>query len=137
MRRISASAFVIALLASWLITSDIHGQAPTPAPTAPVNAPRYGDYDAAEIRILTPGVVFASGLPDLAAAYTKETGKKIGIVTVGMGTIVDEMGKRNPAPDIIILPFQLMTTYSLDGGVMPGTMLPLGRNRMGLAVKAG
>jgi molybdate transport system substrate-binding protein len=135
MRRISASAFVIALLASWLITSDIHGQGQKP--TAPVNAPSYGDYDAGEIRILTPGVVFASGLPDLAAAFTKETGKKIGIVTVGMGTIVDEMGKRNPAPDIIILPFQLMTTYSLEGGVMPGTMLPLGRNRMGLAVKAG
>jgi molybdate transport system substrate-binding protein len=138
MRRISASAFAIALIASWLITSDIHGQGQKPpAPTAPVNAPRYGDYDAAEIRILTPGVVFASGLPDLAAAFTKDTGKKIGIVTVGMGTIVDEMGKRNPPPDIIILPFQLMTTYSLEGGVMPGTMLPLGRNRMGLAVKAG
>ena len=88
MRRISASAFVIALLASWLITADIHGQGQKPqAPTAPVNAPRYGDYDAAEIRILTPGVVFASGLPDLAEAYTKQTGKKIGIVTVGMGTI--------------------------------------------------
>jgi len=138
MRRISASAFVIALLASWLITSDIQGQGQKPqAPTAPVNAPRYGDYDAAEIRILTPGVVFASGLPDLAEAYTKQTGKKIGIVTVGMGTIVDEMGKKNPPPDIIILPFQLMTTYSLEGGVMPGTTLPLGRNRMGLAVKAG
>ena len=135
MRRISASAFVIALLASWLITADIHGQGQ--APTAPVNAPRYGDYDAAEIRILTPGVVFASGLPDLAEAYTKQTGKKIGVITVGMGTIVDEMGKKNPPPDIIILPFQLMTTYSLEGGVMPGTMLPLGRNRMGLAVKAG
>jgi len=138
MRRISASAFVIALLASWLITSDIQGQGQKPqAPTAPVNAPRYGDYDAAEIRILTPGVVFASGLPDLAEAYTKQTGKKIGVITVGMGTIVDEMGKKNPPPDIIILPFQLMTTYSLEGGVMPGTTLPLGRNRMGLAVKAG
>ena len=138
MRRISTSAFAIALLAFWLITPDLRGQGQTPpAPTAPVNAPAYGDYDAAAIRILTPGVVFASGLPDLAAAFTKETGKKIGIVTVGMGTIVAEMGKRNPPPDVIILPFQLMTTYSLEGGVMPGTILPLGRNRMGLAVKAG
>ena len=138
MRRISISAFAIAMLASWLVTSDVRGQGQKPpAPTAPVNSPTFGDYDAADIRILTPGVVFASGLPDLAAAFTKETGKKIGIVTVGMGTIVDEMGKRNPPPDVIILPFQLMTTLSLDGGVTPGTMMPLGRNRMGLAVRAG
>jgi molybdate transport system substrate-binding protein len=138
MRRISASAFVIALLASWLITSDVRGQGQKPpAPTAPVNAPTAGEYDTADIRILTPGVVFASGLPDLAAAFTKETGKKVGIVTVGMGTIVEEMGKRTPPPDVIVLPFQLMTTLSLEGGVMPGTMTPLGRNRMGLAVKAG
>ena len=138
MRRLLASAFVIALLASWPIARDVRGQGQKPtAPTAPVNAPSYGEYDPADIRILTPGVVFASGLPDLAAAFTKETGKKIGIVTVGMGTIVDEMGKRNPPPDVIVLPFQLMTTLSLEGGVMPGTMLPLGRNRMGLAVRAG
>ena len=138
MRRLLASAFAIALLASWPIASDVRGQGQKPtAPTAPVNSPSYGEYDPADIRILTPGVVFASGLPDLAAAFTKETGKKIGIVTVGMGTIVDEMGKRNPPPDVIVLPFQLMTTLSLEGGVMPGTMLPLGRNRMGLAVRAG
>ena len=54
-----------------------------------------------------------------------------------MGTIVEEMTKRTPPPDVIVLPFQLMTTLSLDGGVMPGTMTPLGRNRMGLAVRAG
>src|SRR5262249_38628200 len=75
--------------------------------------------------------------PDLAAEFTKQSGKKIGINVVGMGTIVDEMGKRNPPPDVIILPFQLMNTYSLDGGVKAGTTIPLGRNRMGLAVKAG
>ena len=30
-----------------------------------------------------------------------------------------------------------MNSLALEGGVMPGTMTPLGRNRMGLAVKAG
>jgi molybdate transport system substrate-binding protein len=137
MSRISASAFAVAL-ASWLITSDVYGQGQRPpAPTAPVNAPTDGDYATADIRVLTPGVVFSSGMPELAAEFTKQTGKKVGINVVGMGTIVDEMGKRNPPPDVIVLPFQLMNAYSLEGGVMPGTTLPLGRNRMGLAVKAG
>src|SRR5215210_6179526 len=104
MPRIFTSAFAIALVTVSIVVSNVHGQGQKPqAPTAPVNAPTYGEYDAGDIRILTPGVVFASGLPDLAAAFTKETGKKIGIVTVGMGTIVDEMGKRNPPPDVIIL----------------------------------
>ena len=91
----------------------------------------------ADIRVLTPGVVFSSGLPDIGAAFAKETGKTVGINTVGMGTIVEEIGKRTPPPDMIVLPFQLMTTLALEGGVVPGTMTPLGRNRMGLAVKAG
>jgi len=102
-----------------------------------VFAPTTGEYATADIRVITPGVVFASGLPDIAAAFTKETGKKVGIVVVGMGTIVEEMTKKTPPPDVIVLPFQLMTTLSLDGGVAPGTFNPLGRTRMGLAVRAG
>jgi molybdate transport system substrate-binding protein len=102
-----------------------------------VFSPTAGDYATADIRVLTPGVVFASGLPDIAAAFTKETGKKVGITVVGMGTIVDEMKKKTPPPDVIVLPFQLMTSLALEGGVAPGTFTPLGRNRMGLAVRAG
>jgi molybdate transport system substrate-binding protein len=132
-RRIHVIALAVAAAASWLVASDVRGQ----AQSAPVFSPTSGDYATADIRVLTPGVVFASGMPDIAAAFTKETGKKVGIVVVGMGTIVDEMTKRTPPPDVIVLPFQLMTTLSLDGGVTPGTFTPLGRNRMGLAVRAG
>jgi molybdate transport system substrate-binding protein len=96
-----------------------------------------GDYATADVRVITPGVVFSSGLPDIAAGFTKDTGKKVGIVVVGMGTIVEEMKKRTPPPDMIVLPFQLMTTLALEGGIAPGTFTPLGRNRMGLAVRAG
>ncbi len=121
-------------LAALVISSTVRGQAQN-APA--VFAPNAGDYATASIRVLTPGVVFSSGLPDIAAAFAKETGKSVGINTVGMGTIVEEMSKRTPPPDVIVLPFQLMTTFALEGGVMPGTMTPLGRNRMGLAVRAG
>jgi molybdate transport system substrate-binding protein len=133
-RRIHMSALAIAFVASWLIASESRGQGQS-APA--VFAPTAGDYATADIRVITPGVVFASGLPDLAAAFTKETGTKVGIVVVGMGTIVEEMTKKTPPPDVIVLPFQLMTTLSLDGGVAPGTFSPLGRTRMGLAVRAG
>jgi molybdate transport system substrate-binding protein len=130
MRRFHVMAF--AVVATCVIGSRVDGQ----APAAPVFAPTTGDYATADIRVLTPGVVFSSGLPDIAAAFAKETGKKVGINTVGMGTIVQEMTTRTPPPDVIVLPFQLMTTLALEGGVM-GQFTPLGRNRMGLAVKAG
>ena len=133
MHRTHMSALAIGSLAFWLAGSArTEGQNPPAAPT-----PTAGDYATADIRVITPGVVFSSGLPDIAAEFTKATGKKVGIATVGMGTIVEEMKKRTPPPDVIVLPFQLMTTLSLDGGVAAGTFTPLGRNRMGLAVRAG
>jgi molybdate transport system substrate-binding protein len=133
-RRIHGFALALASVVSWQVAFEARdeGQA-----AAPVSAPTSGDYATADIRVITPGVVFSSGLPDIAAGFTKETGKTVGIATVGMGTIVEEMTKRTPPPDVIVLPFQLMTTLSLDGGVAPGTFTPLGRNRMGLAVRAG
>jgi molybdate transport system substrate-binding protein len=133
-RRIHVFVLGIVVFACWLGASDARGQRQT-APV--VNSPTSGDYATADIRVLTPGVVFASGMPDLAGAFTKQTGKKVGINVVGMGTIVEEMTKKTPPPDVIVLPFQLMTTLMLDGGVVPGTLSPLGRTRMGLAVRAG
>jgi molybdate transport system substrate-binding protein len=141
MRRLHAFTFRwhsplgLSLAALFLTAAAVAAQGQKPA--APVVTPTSGDYEKAQLRVLTPGVVFMSGLPDLAAQFSKQIGKTVGINTVGMGTIVEEMGKRTPPPDMIVLPFQLMNSYALEGGVMPGTMVPLGRNRMGLAVKAG
>jgi molybdate transport system substrate-binding protein len=92
---------------------------------------------AADIRVISPGVVYNAGLLDLAAAYTKETGTKVTVTSSGMGRIVNDIKTLTPAPDVIMLPFELMSTLSLDGGVTPGTFTPLGRSEMGLAVPAG
>lgn len=92
---------------------------------------------AAEIRVIAPGVIYNAGLQDLAAAYTKETGTKVTIVTSGMGKIVSDIQTLQPPVDVINLPFELMSTLSLDGGVKPGSFMPLGRSEMGLAVRAG
>src|ERR1051325_10914775 len=75
-------------------------------------------YAAADIRVMAPGVVYNAGLLDLADAYTKETGKKVAVTSVGMGTIVNAVKNNNPPADVIMLPFELMSTLSLDGGVV-------------------
>jgi molybdate transport system substrate-binding protein len=109
-------------------------QAAAPSPEAQERAARYA---AADIRVISPGVVHDAGLLDLAAAYTKQTGKKVAVTLVGMGTIVNAIQTTSPPADVIMLPFELMSTLALDGGVVPGTFTPLGRSPMGLAVRAG
>src|SRR6266852_1440153 len=142
MRRIHVSALAVALLMPLLIAAQ-EPAAPAPgrgqgkgaqSPQAQEAAARYA---AADIRVMVPGVVYNAGLLDLAAAYTKETGKKVAVPLVGMGGIVNAVKTANPPADVITLPFELMSTLSLDGGVVPGSFAPLGRSEMGLAVRAG
>jgi hypothetical protein len=71
---------------------------------------------AVEIRVLSPGVISNAGLPDLAAAFTKETGTKVTIVGSGMGRIVNDAKTITPPLDVLMLPLELMSTLSLDGG---------------------
>jgi ABC-type molybdate transport system substrate-binding protein len=94
-------------------------------------------FETADVRVVTPGVIYNAGLVDLAAAYTKQTGKTVGIRLVGMGQIANAVRTMTPPPDVVMLPFDLMGTLTLDGGVMQGSFLPLGRSEMGLAVPAG
>ena len=89
-----------------------------------------------EIRALSPGVTYNAGLLDLAEAFTKETGTKVSITSIGMGRIVNEIKTATPAADVVFLPLELMSTLALDGGVR-GTYTPLGRVEVGLAVRAG
>lgn len=142
MRRIHVASLAATLLLPVLIAAQ-QPAAPAPAggqgrdapsPEAQEAAARYA---AADIRVMTPGVIYNAGLLDLAAAYTKETGKKVAITLVGMGRIVNAVKTADPPADVIMLPFELMSTLSLDGGVVPGSFMPLGRSEMGLAVPAG
>src|SRR5881394_3852438 len=90
-----------------------------------------------ELRVISPGVVYNAGLLDLADAFTKETGTKVAVTSAGMGRIVNDITTATPPADVIMLPFELMSTLALDGGVSPGTFTPLGRSEMGLAVAMG
>lgn len=94
----------------------------------------------AEILVLSPGFVYNAGLLDLAAAYSKETGTKVTVKLENMGKIVNDIKTATPAPDVVVLPmepFDLMGTLALDKGIQEGTLTPLGRVEIGLAVKAG
>lgn len=137
MRRQDVSAFAATLLIFGVtgIPTPVRAQErAAPSAEAKEAAARYA---SADIRVMAPGVIYNAGLLDLAAAYTKETGKKVAVMSVGMGTIVKAVKTANPPADVIMLPFELMSTLTLDGGVVPGSYVPLGRSEMGLAVPAG
>ena len=138
-RRIYVSSLAVMLAISLGTAQQLAAQAPAGGKAESPEAKKEAAarYATADIRVLVPGVVYNAGLLDLAAAYTKETGKKVAITLVGMGTIVNAVKTANPPADVISLPFELMSTLSLDGGIVPGTFMPLGRSEMGLAVRAG
>jgi molybdate transport system substrate-binding protein len=92
---------------------------------------------AAEIRVLSPGFVYNSGMLDLAARFTAKTGVKVIPVYEGMATIVAHARTATPPVDVIVLPLNLMGDLDLEGGIVPGTYTPIGRVPVGLAVRAG
>jgi molybdate transport system substrate-binding protein len=92
---------------------------------------------AAEIKILSPGVVYNAGLLDLANEFSKKTGVKVLILPDLMGRIMNDIKTRAPSPDVVFLPMDLMASLDLDGGIESDTFTPLGRVEIGLAVKAG
>jgi molybdate transport system substrate-binding protein len=131
------SARAPGLLIALLIIAQAPGRGQERRAPSPEAQEAAGRYAAADIRVMAPGVVYNAGLLDLAAAYTKETGRKVAVTLVGIGSIVNAVRTANPPADVITLPFELMSTLSLDGGVVAGSFMPLGRSEMGLAVRAG
>ena len=137
MRRVDMSGLAVTFLIPVFIAAQTPARGPGRGAQSPEAQEAAARYAAADIRVMAPGVVYNAGLLDLAASYTKETGKKVAVTLVGMGGIVNAIKTANPPADVIMLPFELMSTLSLDGGVVAATFLPLGRSEMGLAVRAG
>jgi ABC-type molybdate transport system substrate-binding protein len=92
---------------------------------------------AVTLRVLTPAVVMNSGLKDLAAAYTKQTGVKVDVVTDTMGAIMGHTKTATPVADVVMLPTDFMNSLSLDKGIVDGSYVPLGRVYIGMAVAKG
>jgi ABC-type glycerol-3-phosphate transport system substrate-binding protein len=92
---------------------------------------------AAEIRVISPGVISNSGLTEVAAAFEKKTGVKVTIQVDGMGTIMNDTRTGTPAADIVMLPMDLMADMALSGALKLESFTPLGRVEIGLFVKPG
>jgi ABC-type glycerol-3-phosphate transport system substrate-binding protein len=88
---------------------------------------------AAEIRVISPGVISNSGLKDVAAAFEKKTGVKVTIQVAGMGEILNDIRTGTPPADVVMLPMDLMGTMVLSNGASDFT--PLGRAEIGLFKK--
>lgn len=91
----------------------------------------------AEINVFTPGVVYNSGIQDLAASYTKETGVKVTVKSEGMSQLVNDVKKGQTVADIVVAPVSFMDGLQAEGSVVPGTAANIGRVYVGLAVKKG
>jgi ABC-type molybdate transport system substrate-binding protein len=91
---------------------------------------------AAEIRVISPGVISNSGLTEVAAAFEKQTGVKVTIQVDGMGTIMNDARTGTPTADVVMLPMELMATMALSGG-LKDSFTPLGRVEIGLFAKPG
>ena len=91
----------------------------------------------AEIHVFTPGVVYNSGIQNLAASYTKETGVKVTVTSKGMGALVNDAKTGTPVADIIVAPVSFMDGLEAEGAVVPGTAADIGRVYIGLAVPRG
>lgn len=92
---------------------------------------------AAEINVLTPGVVYNAGLLDLAEAYTKQTGIKVTVKSDGMARIVSDIKTATPMADVIALPVAFMDGMEAEGSIAAGSRVDLGRVTVGLAVPRG
>ena len=92
---------------------------------------------AAEVRILSPGIVYNAALSELVESYNRRGPHQAIIVRGTMNTLIDQAKTATPAADVIGLPADLMNTLMLDGGVVTTSYTPLGRGDLGLAVKKG
>jgi molybdate transport system substrate-binding protein len=92
---------------------------------------------AAELTVLAPGFVKNAGIDDLAASYTKETGIKVTVNSVGMGAMMNTIATGTPAADIVMLPQNLMDQLQSSGGTVSGSRQSLGRVQIVMIVPAG
>jgi molybdate transport system substrate-binding protein len=96
-----------------------------------------GPVGAAEIRIISPGLVYNAALDGLIADYNKSSGNTVISIHGTMDKIIGQAKSDTPPADVVGLPTDLMNTLVLENGIVPGTYTLLGRGELALAVKKG
>jgi molybdate transport system substrate-binding protein len=92
---------------------------------------------AADLRIISPSVIYDAGLIELVAKYNETSRDKVVIVRATRSKILGEIKTAEPPADVIGLPADMMNSLYLEGTVTPGSYALLGRGELGLAVRKG
>jgi molybdate transport system substrate-binding protein len=92
---------------------------------------------AADLRIISPSVIYDAGLIELAAKYNETSRDKAVVVRATRSKIIGEIKAAEPPADVIGLPADMMNSLYLEGAVVPGSYALLGRGELGLAVRKG
>ena len=93
--------------------------------------------NAADLTVLAPGFVKNAGIDDLAQSYTRETGTKVTVKSVGMGAMMNTIATSTPAADVVMLPLNLMDQLQAANGIVSGSRKSLGRVQIVMIVPAG
>jgi molybdate transport system substrate-binding protein len=95
--------------------------------------------NGAEVRVMTSGAFTAAYL-ELKPLFEHATGDKIVTLATSMGTgrdsIPDRVGRGEPV-DVVIVDDANLDELIKTGKVLAASKLPLGRSRIGMAVRAG
>lgn len=91
---------------------------------------------ASELQIICPPLT-RDGINDLALSFEKETGTKVHVRSDVMGKIIADIDAGMPAPDVVLLPPDLMETLQKSNGTVSNTRTVLGRIEIALAVRTG
>ena len=93
--------------------------------------------NAADIRIISPGIVYNAALSELVESYNKRGPHRAIIIRATMDKLIAQAKTDTPPADVIGLPADLMNTLLLEGSIVKDSYTPLGRGELGLAVKKG
>jgi hypothetical protein len=81
---------------------------------------------AAELRIISPGIVYNAALSELVDDYNKKSGNTAIIVRATMDKLIAQAKTDTPAADVVGLPADLMNSLYLDGGIVARPTRPWG-----------
>ncbi len=90
----------------------------------------------ADITVVSPAMM-RFGVIALGDAYKREWGTAVTVNPQSIGLIPKLAATATPAPDIVILPPDLMETMAKDKAILPESRTSLGRMQIGLAVRPG
>lgn len=90
----------------------------------------------ADVTVVSPAMM-RFGTIALGNAYHQETGTLVSVKGQSIGLIPNTVATATPAPDIVILPPDVMDRLAAENAIVPASRQPLGRMLLGLGVRNG